>query len=170
MMKPSNMVKSLDWICKFNPEFLVRLDAKILLLKPTGSPIFTFLKRALSIVLLSMYLLSATQLGQLCKLPAFFTHYQEHQQHDPHLTLIEFFIIHYASDFVQDEDYKQDQKLPFKTIDNSLSYSLGAIVNQPIQWQCGHVLRFQIKHTCAFVDTGIPSSFIQTIWQPPRHA
>lgn len=147
---------------------VVRFASRILLLKPKGSPIFTFLKKALSIVLLSMYLLSATQLGQLCKLPAVFTHYQEHQQHDPHLTLIEFFVIHYASDFVEDEDYKQDQKLPFKTIDNSLSYSLGAIVNQPIQWQCWRFLPFQLKHASAFVDTGIPSSFIQSIWQPPR--
>ena len=115
-----------------------------------------------------MYLLSATQLGQLCKLPAIFTHFHDHQQHDPHITLIEFFVIHYASDFVVDEDFEQDQKLPFKSIDNSLSYSLGAIVNQPIQWQSWHVLCSRIQHSCAFLDTGIPSSFIQIIWQPPR--
>ncbi|HPI53329.1 MAG TPA: hypothetical protein PLU10_01485 [Chitinophagaceae bacterium] len=128
------------------------------------------MKKAVAILLLGLYLLSATQLGQLCKLPALFGHFQQHRQQDPKITFVEFFVVHYASDFVQDEDYDQDQKLPFKAIDNSFSYSLGAIVNQPMQWSCSNWNPSRIQHNTAFVSKGVPTAFIHTIWQPPRVA
>ena len=70
------------------------------------------MKKWVSILLLSLYLLSTTELNQLLKLPVLIEHYLEHKNLNPEMTLVAFFKMHYDHP-VKDADYKTDRKLPF---------------------------------------------------------
>lgn len=63
-------------------------------------------------------MLSFAELGQFLKIPSFIEHYKEHKLADQHLTLLDFIQIHYLGAIEVDDDYQQDQKLPFRDADN----------------------------------------------------
>ena len=71
-------------------------------------------KKLVVIFVLVSFLCNHTELGQLCKLPQFYIHFQDHKALNPAITVFEFLKIHYCGHEV-DNDYAKDMKLPFKT-------------------------------------------------------
>ena len=123
----------------------------------------------MAIVLLSFYLLSATELSQLLKIPAFVSHFNEHQAEDKDITLWEFLHIHYAQGDVKDADYEEDMKLPFKTHDIGFAQisiavppSFLFILNEK------PIVFFNKTKKQFFTDEKVFNSYQSAIWQPPK--
>lgn len=73
------------------------------------------MKKAVTIVLLAIYIFGNTQAGQLLKLPLLVTHYVQHKAENPQISFLAFLKIHYVDPQPYDADYQQDMQLPFKT-------------------------------------------------------
>ncbi|MCD9856769.1 hypothetical protein LUD75_18745 [Epilithonimonas sp. JDS] len=123
----------------------------------------------ISILLLSLYLVSTTELYQLLKIPDLIEHYCEHKALNSEMSLIAFLKTHYDHP-VKDGDYGKDTKLPF--IIHSSPLALVFTINPRFS--------FEIKDDSFRLSTShkIPScnenfcykGFTSTVWEPPRHS
>lgn len=125
------------------------------------------MKQILAKAMLCMFLLAATPMGELLKLPLLVHHLVTHLEEDPEMSLSEFFKIHYNQGIVVDEDYHQDMQLPFKSVPSNVCFVLGDIHNLPVMEMTllpGKIGKEKIRN----IKTDLPSSFLSRIWQPPR--
>jgi len=125
-------------------------------------------KKSLSILLLSLYLICGTELRELSKLGAFINHYFEHKEQNQDLSLIDFIEIHYLQNTSKNNDYEKDMKLPFKShncsshhiSESSYLSALNYHLQEPIFIiQCANISKD---------NSYLPSSYLSDIWQPPR--
>jgi hypothetical protein len=126
------------------------------------------MKRTIVISFLLIYLLSITELHELLKFPVLVQHFSEHKKKDKKITFWKFLCIHYTHKTIKDNDFDKDSKLPFKNTDNcnssnhisllpELKFNLNAIlVSSEKKVANKHYLRFTY------------STFLKTIWQPPK--
>lgn len=125
------------------------------------------MRKRLAIALTFLYLLTATELNQLWKLPIFISHFIEHRQESPDITLISFITLHYFSGNVRDADYARDEQLPFRDNSECLIGAISSIVpaGPTIQYQSDilYLITFSPK-----TQEGKPSRYQTDIWQPPR--
>ncbi len=129
------------------------------------------LNRIIAISCLIVYLFTTTELHQLLKLPVLAHHYQEHKQIDSDITFWQFMSMHYSQPDDHDADHDKDMKLPFKTDDGCMSfitavYVAPIVASMPIAstkpvYRSEKKEHFQ-KQVC------LQSSFLASIWQPPR--
>ncbi len=75
--------------------------------------IFVFVKKIITYIAISFYLLGTTEASELLKLGNFVEHFIEHRLAN-NTGFIEFINIHYVQATIIDDDYSEDQKLPFK--------------------------------------------------------
>ena len=66
-------------------------------------------------IFLAIYLLGATELSQLLKIPLLIEHYTEHKLDNGNLSLLSFMYMHYVGDDGDSTDEQKDQNLPFKS-------------------------------------------------------
>ena len=126
---------------------------------------FYKIKKLLSISLLSLYLVSATELHQLLKLPILIEHFNEHKAKDNELSFLDFLSLHYNQEFDHDNT---DNKLPFKSHSNCASASIIAFIAPPFVIDLAKPTFFEPKTLAIFHQVIFKSSVISTIWQPPR--
>ncbi len=126
------------------------------------------MKKISAILLLSIYLFSATEIHQLLKLPVIFQHFREHQQEDKRITLLQFLAIHYLHGVKKDKDYDRDMKLPFKTSCDSVSSVAPAFVPIAVQLYIDKPLETNPKKKPVTQDRFSLSSYLASIWQPPK--
>jgi hypothetical protein len=129
---------------------------------------FTPLKNVIAILFFTIYLLSATELSQLLKLPAFVAHFKEHKKEKNNLTLWQFLCIHYANNNKPDADHAKDMQLPFKAHDNC-----GAQISVAFLPAFYTIATHKLHHTEPVKqyftdDIFVSSSFLSNIWQPPK--
>ncbi len=117
-----------------------------------------------------MYLLSATEAHQLLKLPVIFEHYKEHQKEDGHLSMVVFLVMHYMHSSPADKDYDRDMQLPFKTQDDCISSISPAFVPVFVQHDIPAPEEIIAKKAYVLKNQFLLSSYLASIWQPPRHA
>ncbi len=124
------------------------------------------MKKLISVAILSLYLISATELYQLLKMPVLIEHFIEHKKENKKTTLISFFQMHYFNGDVKDADYEQDMKLPFKSHSESGHSTVLALIPQ----KTVIVKRLYIEpHTfLIYEDMFLTSSHLSGIWQPPK--
>jgi len=72
-------------------------------------------KKRAAYIFLAIYLLGATQLHQLLKMPLLIEHYMEHKLDNGNLSLIGFMYQHYVGDGGNANYDQKDQNLPFKS-------------------------------------------------------
>lgn len=126
------------------------------------------LKKAISILLLSTFLMSNTECYQLLKLPFFIEHFAEHKQLNEGTTLWTFLKIHYSNDNIRYSDYDKDMRLPFKSHDscvNSLSPSFAPTLYSY------KIIKPVVSETNTFKDHHpifFKSAYLSNIWQPPK--
>ncbi len=125
------------------------------------------MKRKVAIILAVIYLFTATELNQLWKLPIFISHFIEHRQESPDITLISFITLHYFSGDVRDSDYARDEQLPFRDNSQCLIGSIATIVPSSASINYHSDLLCQIRFAPKTQD-GKPSRYQTDIWQPPR--
>lgn len=124
------------------------------------------MKKAAAICLLTFYLFSTTELGQLFKIPLLVQHYLEHKA-SSNLTIIEFMTIHYANDNVRDADYDKDMKLPFKTHENCANI-ISAFISQSFL-QINKPFYFHLKKAKYILSNHkLIYAYHASIWQPPK--
>jgi len=104
--------------------------------------------------------------------PAFKTakthsHFKEHRQESPGITLIEFIAIHYLQEAVKDADFDKDQQLPFKTTDCCFNNIVANVLNnQPSLPMLS--LHYQQREYPILDKCELPTPYTASIWQPPR--
>ncbi|WP_133053903.1 hypothetical protein [Niastella yeongjuensis] len=125
------------------------------------------MKEKLAILLLVIYLFGSTDAYQLLKLPLLAGHYVKHKSESPYMTLGSFFKMHYIDPQPFDNDYKQDMRLPFKTVLNVYGRNLPTDLTI-----IPHInFRAPVKNTglpVALNDNISPLLLTYTIFQPPR--
>jgi hypothetical protein len=125
--------------------------------------IFVWLRKAITILFLSIYLLSATEISQLLKLPKLIEHVKAHQ-----LSLWEFLCIHYGQGNVFDADYNEDMKLPFKAENNTVALTSSAYYPLLSTVSISVPAEFPVKNSFAVTEQFVHSSYLSNIWQPPK--
>lgn len=126
------------------------------------------MKKIIAIFFLSLYLLSATEAHQLFKLPVVFQHYKEHKIEDSSISMLRFLAIHYLHGSPKDKDYDRDMQLPFKTSGDCASSFSPAFVPFFVQHAAPAPLELKEKNTAVLQDQFLLSSYLASIWQPPK--
>ena len=127
------------------------------------------MKKLISVAILSLYLISATELYQLLKMPLLIEHFIQHREENKSITLFSFLQMHYFDGDKKDADYEQDMKLPFKThCENAHHTYLALIPQKPtVADKKAHAEpRTFLIHKEIFLT----SSYLSGIWQPPKFA
>lgn len=122
----------------------------------------------MSILLLSLYLVSTTELNQLLKLPILIEHYNEHHKLNPDMTVLAFFKAHYDHP-AKDADHNTDRKLPFimhSTI--SMVFTINTIFNFVMTES--HYKYDNVHKFPSFDENFFVKGYLHSIWQPPRQA
>ena len=124
------------------------------------------MKKWVSILLLSLYLLSTTELNQLLKLPVLIEHYVEHKYLKPEIPLVSVFKMHYDHP-VKDADYKTDRKLPF-IIHSTLSLVFTLNTNFSFEISGSDHKYYRIQNIPSLDENLYIKGYLHSIWQPPR--
>lgn len=121
-------------------------------------------------MLLAIYLLSATAIHELIKVPRLVEHYFDHNKEEMPIGLFHYLTLHYGIEDGTDEDATEDSELPFKSSEYFSSISFVS-VKPPIMSQGLRIAKivsdyeFQIRN-----DAYLPSPYLDRIWQPPRYS
>jgi len=123
-------------------------------------------KKAVSILFLSAYLLANTQLIELLKFPVLIEHYQTHHK-ESGISFWTFLEIHYIYMHGRDADYDTDMKLPFKTISSAAASSVALC--PPVLFSITEVVtNFNDKGVHPLYKFFYSSPRLDSIWQPPK--
>lgn len=126
------------------------------------------MRQVIAGTLLVIYLFSTTELHQFLKLPALVSHFAEHHQENPKLSLWQFLCIHYAHGDVMDADRDKDLKLPFKSFDNCNNTNLISLLPE---LKFSLVEFFSPETTIElpnYYSSFLGASYLDSIWQPPK--
>jgi hypothetical protein len=86
-------------------------------------------KNVIIIILSTLFLNGSTEIHQLWKVPFLIRHYLHHRNEDLSLSFISFLQIHYTDkDHPNDNDDKEDNELPFKSVGNASHIDIPIIV------------------------------------------
>jgi hypothetical protein len=124
-------------------------------------------KKRIAVILTFVYLFTATELNQLWKFPIFISHFIEHREESPDITLLEFVALHYFSGDVRDADFARDEQLPFRDNSESIIGTISSLVPTSAGVSYESEMLCQISFTPK-TQEGKPSSSFNSIWQPPR--
>lgn len=128
------------------------------------------MKRLLSLFFLTVYLFSTTEVSQLLRFPILIDHYFEHKENNPEISVLDFFILHYDNhleNHPQNEDFDQDQSLPFIAHNNVLSFCF--VFPTSICFEIKTKTYTSLKPKILPADDLFSDNkFLSSIWQPPR--
>ena len=122
------------------------------------------MRHFLSILLISIYLISFTEVHQLLKMPVLVEHFIEHRQLTNDLTFFEFLSLHYNSEVAHDSD---DMQLPFKDFGHCVAVQTMVIPSSKIELKEKASSESFISHS-VFYKKFVVASHLSEIWQPPR--
>lgn len=89
------------------------------------------MRSLVSILLVSIFLNSATEIHQLFRLPQLLAHFRMHQNEMPSLSFLAFLADHYSEPIDTDEDASDDQELPFKNFVDS--HHITTVIQQGVE-------------------------------------
>lgn len=129
------------------------------------------MRKLFAILFLSVYLISTTELGQLLKFPMLIEHYFEHKEKNPQITVMEFLVLHYEGNHLEnhphDDDYEHDQQLPFIVHTDVLSFS--CVLTPPFSFEVD--AKYPVSKepkTLPLDDIFSDNNYLSAIWQPPK--
>lgn len=124
------------------------------------------MRKLISILLLSLFLVSTTELYQFLKIPLLIEHYITHKNLNPEMSLVAFLKTHYDHP-VKDSDHDQDQRLPFVSHANLLSVVF--TINPSLDFHCVEKVFTPIEIKKTFYKSALYNKeILNSIWQPPR--
>jgi hypothetical protein len=122
-------------------------------------------KKVIGIVLCALILNGSTEIHQLWKLPLLLQHYLQHQKTNPSLSFISFLKIHYTSkDHPIDNDDKEDNELPFKSV-GTISHIDTPVIEKKFNPTENH---YSQDKPSAYYPEGIPNHRSFSVFHPPR--
>ena len=126
------------------------------------------MKKISAIFLLSIYLVSATQVAELLKVNVLIAHFHETEQKDGPLSFLQFLVMHYVTDDGTTKDDERDSQLPFKShsslaAGNTASFILNRVIEISIT-----PVGADKRHFYNYPDPLINSNFCDQVWNPPR--
>ncbi|HUH19403.1 hypothetical protein [Albibacterium sp.] len=128
------------------------------------------MKKMFAIFFLSVYLISTTELSQLLKFPILVEHFIEHKEKNPKISVVDFLVLHYNNHLENhplDDDYDQDQKLPFIAPANILNFCF--IYAPPLSFEIKvEIYLSPESKVLPFDDIFSDNDFLSSIWQPPQ--
>jgi len=122
------------------------------------------MKRIISILLISFYVVSFTEMHQVIRLPLLAIHYIEHRALSKDLTFFEFLELHYSTEIAHDD---RDMELPFKDCSHCVAAPTVVLPSFKIELT-QHITACIVEVHAAFYKKSIPASYLSEIWQPPR--
>ncbi|EFK34100.1 Uncharacterised protein [Chryseobacterium gleum] len=127
---------------------------------------FVIVKKLISILLLSLYLVSTTELYQLLKMPLLIEHYFQHKNLNSEMSFTAFLKMHYDHP-VKDNDYDQDQKLPF--VSHASPLSVAFTVNPILDLHFTEKVYNSIEIKKTFYKSALYNKeILNSIWEPPK--
>lgn len=126
------------------------------------------LKKGIAIFFLSVYLISLTELNQLVKIPVLIEHFIEHKEKNNELSLWQFLNMHYAHGDVHDVDYDRDMQLPFKSHDGCVGSLIVVFVPGSFSNLVAKAIPTQNNEYSVYTEKLLSSSYLSSIWQPPK--
>ncbi len=126
------------------------------------------MKKVVTIFLIALYLLGATEAYQLLKVPYLVEHYKTHQQFSNGMSFSKFIEIHYLTNTTYDNDYQQDMQLPFKASNRTISFLNFISIIVPKQGIAPAIFFTSTKSYIHFDDEDHTSANLDRIFQPPR--
>ena len=113
-------------------------------------------------------MVSVTELHELFKLPQLVKHFIEHKSENSKTGLVDFLVMHYATADDGDGDKSEDMKLPFKSHHDCENLANTGFISF-------HSFSLAIKSTPieskvynTYSNNFISSSYLSSIWQPPK--
>lgn len=126
------------------------------------------MKKAFSILFLSIYLFSVTEAHQLLKMPVVFEHFSEHRVLDKDISLLEFLAMHYLHGSPRDGDYPRDMQLPFKTAGDCVTAIAPAFIPVMVELNLEQPVEIIQLDKLVKPEQFILSTYRSNIWQPPK--
>lgn len=123
----------------------------------------------MSIVFLVVYLFSMTEVHQLVKTPLLMEHFLEHKRENKALSLLSFLEMHYLNGKHIDADHDKDMQLPFKNFQDNHPNVVLALPEQITFFEPQPALQDELVPNFNESQVFI-SSFLTSIWQPPKIA
>jgi hypothetical protein len=129
------------------------------------------MRKPLAISLLTLFVFSSlvpVKVQEAVKaLPDLLEHYAEHLEENPDLTIIEFWELHYGSEYNQHQKDHDHSKLPGK--DHNCCHVHSMVLAITGQTSCASPVSFVAAGSIHLVDEeALPSPHVRNIWQPPR--
>ena len=119
-------------------------------------------------MLLAFYLMSATAIHEIFKIPRLVEHYFDHKREDSPAGLFQYLTLHYGIEDGTDEDATEDSQLPFKSSEYFSSVSFVS-VKPPIISQAMRIAETISEQEFHIMqDRDLPAPYLDKIWQPPR--
>lgn len=126
--------------------------------------------RKLAIFLtLCMYMLSFSEVNQFLKIPFLVQHYKQHVSEQPGLSLMTFLKMHYEGIFKMDDDYQQDQRLPFRSTESPAN-SITVCSCNAVPFNLQPFETLIERDFSLYVNVSFHNSNVPDIFQPPRIA
>lgn len=124
--------------------------------------------RFVSILLVSLYLTSVTELREATKVGVLFEHFSDHRAANPDMNFFDFLSLHYFSGHLPDNDYKDDMQLPFKSHDsNAFSFTLAVPPAPPLEVKTSQQVRTPNLNNFFYLEHHILADGTP-FWQPPE--
>jgi len=114
--------------------------------------------------------MSTVAAQQLMKLPVVFQHFQEHKLEDKNISILHFLSIHYLHGSPKDKDYMRDMQLPFKTSGDCISSIAIAFVSIMVAFTIAKPAEIIEQKSYIVLNQYIQSTYLASIWQPPKFA
>lgn len=124
------------------------------------------MRKKLAILLISIHLVGNTEAGQAFKIPKLLDHFSRHQQQNPSLDFIQFFLMHYGGDDGISTDNDQDQQLPC----HNLQHNTTVVVYSPMLKVITEtdIFLWETRTYISHLSGPIPNTLLSIDIQPPR--
>lgn len=124
------------------------------------------MKRLIGYFLLILHLTVFTECHQLLRLPFFMQHFQQHCATDSQMNLEKFLKVHYLSPIFGNDDFMQDQQLPFRGADCHL-INTTIYLYAPVSIKIEPPTELSAVFYC-YNETQSPQHSDFDIFQPPK--
>ena len=126
------------------------------------------MKKLISILLISSFLISSTEFYQILKVPFLLEHFKEHKSLNEGTTFWSFLSMHYSNSDIKYADYDKDMRLPFKSSEGSLHLLNISFIHYSSSTKLHKPFAKTLKIYKVFKDHKFQSTYLSNIWQPPK--